>query len=210
MAFAEESLRAFLDELASDLPAPGGGSVAALAGALGAALVSMVASLTIGSEKYRNNWEQMGEVKRESERLRERFLELMNEDTEAFNSFIAALKSPKNTDIEKSSRREAISLAAKRITEVPLDTLGLCADVASFALKAAELGNPNAVSDAGSSALMAEAAGKAAAYNVRINLPSLKDDVFAAEVRRRLHTTLEALEKSCRATEEKMNEMLGE
>jgi len=208
MAFAEESLKAFLDELASDSPAPGGGSVAALAGALGAALVSMVASLTMGSEKYRNNWEQMGEVRDESERLRGRFLELMNEDAEAFNSFIAALKLPRSTEVQKSSRREAISAAAKRITEVPLDTLGLCADVASLALKVAELGNPNAVSDAGSAALMAEAAGKAAAYNVRINLPSLKDEAFATEARHNLNATLEALEASCRAVERKMEEML--
>ena len=208
MAFAEESLKKFLDELASDLPAPGGGSVAALAGALGAALVSMVASLTVGNEKYRDSWEQIGEVRKESERLRERFLELMNDDTEAFNSFMVALKMPKGTEIEKSSRREAISVASKRITEVPLDTLSLCADVASFALKTAELGNPNAASDAGSAALMAEAAGKAAAYNVRINLPSLKDEAFAAEIRGKLCSALDALEMSCRKTEEKMNEML--
>ena len=181
MAFAEESLKAFLDELASDSPAPGGGSAAGLAGALAAALVSMVASLTTGSEKYRDNWEQMGGVARESERLRVRFLELMTEDADAFKLFMAALKLPKNTDDEKSARRDAMSAAAKRITEVPLETLGLCANAASLALKAAELGNPNAISDAGSAALMAEAAGKAAALNVRINLPSLKDEKFASE-----------------------------
>ena len=209
MSFKEESLKAFLDELASDSPAPGGGSAAGLAGALGAALVSMVASLTVSSEKYRDKWEQMGDMIKESEQLRGRFLELMEDDAEAFKSYIAALKMPKNTDIEKSSRREAISAAAKRITEVPLATLALSADVASLALKAAELGNPNAVSDAGSAALMAEVAGKAAAYNVRINLPSLKDEQFASEVRRKLHAALGALETSCRATEEKMNEMLG-
>jgi len=209
MLFEEDSLKAFLNELASDSPAPGGGSAAGLAGALGAALVSMVASLTTGSEKYRDSWEQMGGVTRESERLRGRLLELMNEDTEAFKSFIAALKMPKNTDSEKSARRDAMSAASKRITEVPLETLGICAEVASLAFKAAELGNPNAVSDAGSAALMAEAAGKAAALNVRINLPSLKDEAFASEARRKLQASLGALEANCRATERKMNEMLG-
>ena len=209
MVFEEETLKAFLDELASDSPAPGGGSAAGLAGALGAALVSMVASLTIGSEKYRDNWEQMGEVMKESERLRGRFLELMTEDADAFNSFMAALKLPKSTDIEKSARLDAMSAAAKRITEVPLETLGLCANAASLALKAAELGNPNTASDAGSAALMAEAAGKAAALNVRINLSSLKDEEFASEAGRKLHAGLDALEISCRAVEAKMNEMLS-
>ena len=209
MMFGEESLKAFLDELASGSPAPGGGSAAGLAGAVGAALVSMVASLTIGSEKYRDSWGQMDEVTRESERLRGRLLELMNEDAQAFNSFMAALKLPKNTDGEKSARRDAMSAASKRITEVPLETLGICVEVAALALKAAELGNPNALSDAGSAALMAEAAGKAAALNVRINLPSLKDEAFASEARRKLQASLGALEANCRATERKMNEMLG-
>ena len=209
MPFANDTIKSFLDDLASESPAPGGGSVAGLGGALGAALVSMVASLTVGNEKYRDNWERMSEAKKESERLIERFLELMNEDALAFNSFIAVLKMPKGTDEEKSARREAMAAATKRITEVPLRTLGLCVDTAALALEAAELGNPNTVSDAGSAALMAEAAGKAAAYNVRINLPSLKDEAFASEARRKLAAALEALEANCRSVGAMMDKALG-
>ncbi|MDR1472376.1 MAG: cyclodeaminase/cyclohydrolase family protein [Synergistaceae bacterium] len=208
MAFETETVRDFLDILASDAPAPGGGSVAAIGGALGAALVSMVSNLTTGKEKYRDNWSGMEEVRSKSEPMRAKFVKLMNDDTESFNEFMAAMKMPKDTDEQKESRGAAMAYASKSATEVPLATLELCAEMAGLALLAARLGNRNAASDAGSAALLAEAAGKAAAYNVRINLPGIRDEAFAESARSRMRGALSSLEKKCRETERLMDHIL--
>ena len=209
MNFEKQQIQLFLDELASDAPAPGGGSVAALGGSLGAALVTMVANLTVGREKYKEHWDAMAEARDKSEPMRKRFVELMNEDTEAFNAYMGAMKLPKETDEEKAARRKAMEEASKGATMVPLETLELCVSLAEAARKAMQHGNQNAVSDAGVAALYAQAAGKAAGLNVRINLPSIKDEKFAAEVRDRMTRALDALAKSCRETEDGINKALG-
>ncbi|MDR3279982.1 MAG: cyclodeaminase/cyclohydrolase family protein [Synergistaceae bacterium] len=209
MAFEADTIKVFLDELASDSPAPGGGSVAALGGALGAALVSMVSNLTIGKEKYRENWAAMEEIAQESERLRGEFVRLMNEDTESFNVFMSAMKMPRDTDEQKAARGSALADAAKGATEVPLSTLEKCAEMACLASRAVSLGNPNTASDAGSAVLLAEAAGKGAAYNVRINLPGIKDEIYAAEARRRMASALDRIAKSSGEAERSMDKILG-
>ena len=209
MAFDEQTINNFLDELSSDSPAPGGGSAAALVGALGAALVSMVSNLTIGKEKFKENWAVMEEVRGGSGRLISEFARLMNEDTESFKAFMAAARLPKDTDDQKASRRTAMELASKNATEVPLRTLESCAEMAALALKAVRLGNPNTASDAGSAALLAAAAGRAAAYNVRINLSGIKDLEFIAQAKRRMSGALTSLDKFSRDAEKKMNEILG-
>jgi glutamate formiminotransferase/formiminotetrahydrofolate cyclodeaminase len=208
MPFQNDTIKQFLDALASDAPAPGGGSVAALSGALGAALVTMVSNLTIGREKYRENWAAMEVILEASNCLLGKFLKLMDEDTEAFNEFMAAMKLPRNTDVEKEVRNAAIAEASKKVTEVPLATLERCAEIAELAAKAAKLGNPNTASDAGSAALMAEAAGKAAAYNVRINLPGIKDEEFEKSIRERLYKALSSIDDSCQSAEETMDKLL--
>ncbi|MDR1966356.1 MAG: cyclodeaminase/cyclohydrolase family protein [Synergistaceae bacterium] len=210
MAFASGTVKKFLDDLASDSPAPGGGSVAALGGALGAGLVSMVSRLTVGREKYRGNWEAMEAILSESEPLREKLAFLMDEDTKSFNALMAALKLPKESEAEKSARREAIEDASKASTEVPLATLEACAGIAKLASNAARLGNPNAASDAGSAALLAEAAGKAAAYNVRINLPGIKDAAFVSKARERMKRALGEISQSCLDAYEEMDRILGD
>ncbi|MDR1133234.1 MAG: cyclodeaminase/cyclohydrolase family protein, partial [Synergistaceae bacterium] len=101
MPLGKETLNKFLDDLASDLPAPGGGSVAALGTSLAFALVSMVSNLTVGKEKYRANWEKMASAAETSERLRIKSLALMDDDVESFNAYMAALKMPKETDAQK-------------------------------------------------------------------------------------------------------------
>lgn len=173
----------FVKELASDSPAPGGGSVAALAGSIGAALSVMVASLTVGKEKYKDAWDEMASVKDEGEKLAEKFIELMEDDSRAFNLFMDALQMPKSTDQEKSERSKAIQDATKKAIEVPLQTLKECLTVVRLAKAAASKGNPNAVTDAGSAAVLAKAAAVAASYNVKINLLGLKDKDFAAKVK---------------------------
>ena len=209
MKFEEMSLGAFIDELASDSPAPGGGSVAALCGSLASALTSMVGSLTIGKEKYKDNWETIKKARAESETLRAEFIKLMNEDTESFNLFMAAMKLPKNTEDEKKTRKAAMAEASKSATDVPLRTLEACAAASKLAYGAACFGNPNAASDAGSAALLADAAGKAAAYNVRINLPGIKDEVFAAECRARMTEALKTITDYSQKTAAKMEEILA-
>ena len=190
MEFEETTIKAFIDELASNSPAPGGGSVAALCGSLAAGLEAMVANLTLGKEKYRTGWDKMHKVLEEGEKLRAEFISLMNEDTESFNLFMQALKMPKETEEQKASRKAAMGEASKAATAVPLRTLESCVKAAELSFTVAKYGNSNAVSDAGVAALLAEAAGKAASYNVKINLPGIADEAFTKECRERMEKAL--------------------
>lgn len=209
MKFEEMKVQEFIDELASNSPAPGGGSVAALGGSLGAGLVSMVCNLTIGKEKYKENWTVMEGVLAKSEAIRAKFVELMNKDTESFNVFMTAMKMPKATDEEKAARKAAMGEAAKLATEVPLVTLETCAELSEIALVAAAHGNPNAASDGGCAALLAEAAGKSAAYNVRINLPGVSDEAFVAQCKARMLNALDTIENHSRDNSDHMDKVLG-
>jgi len=193
MKLAELTVKAFTDELASSSPAPGGGSVAALAASLGSALSSMVGRLTVGKEKYKENWESMEKVIESGDALKERFLKLMEEDTEAFNDFMAAMKMPKDTEEQKAARSKAMQEGLKKAVQVPLETLKACRTLAEIAITAAEKGNPNAITDAGTAALLAKAAGIAAAYNVRINLGSIKDEAFVSETNQVVKEALDSI-----------------
>lgn len=174
----KKSLQTFLDELASPSPAPGGGSVAALAGALGAALTSMVCHLTIGKKKYADVEETMKAILKESEELRSRFTLLIDKDTEAFNKVMEAFTLPKDSEAQRSLREAAIASATKEATLIPLEVMKHCIDGLALALKVARNGNKNSVSDAGVSALMLQAACESAALNVKINLNALTDMEF--------------------------------
>jgi glutamate formiminotransferase/formiminotetrahydrofolate cyclodeaminase len=198
-----------MNELASPSPAPGGGSVAAVAGALAASLVSMVSLLTIGKEKYRGRWDEMNEVLGKSERLRIIFLKLADEDTESFNEYMAALKMRKNTDERVAARKKALEAASKRAAEVPLSTLEHCVETAALAARACVIGNRGSSSDAGSAALLAKAAGNAAAYNVRINLPGVHDGVFVNETKKKLDLWVDSISKNCADASEIMDGILG-
>ncbi|MDD4835559.1 MAG: cyclodeaminase/cyclohydrolase family protein [Dethiosulfovibrio sp.] len=201
MKLSDLTVKGFIEELASESPAPGGGSVAALAGSLGAALSAMVAGLTVGKEKYKDNWEIMEKVQSEGTALQNRFLDLMEKDTEAFNCFRAAMKLPKATDEEKAARSKAMQEATKKAIEVPFETMKECAAMVKLADIASTKGNPNAVTDAGSAAVLARAAAVAASYNVKINLMGLKDEAFAAKIRSEMDETLKAIETSVAAIE---------
>jgi formiminotetrahydrofolate cyclodeaminase len=173
-----KTLAAFLDELASSSPAPGGGSVAALAGALGAALTSMVCNLTIGKKKYAAAEEEMKKILVQSEEMRELFTALIDKDTEAFNKVMEAFSLPKETEPQKALRSAAIREATKEATNVPLEVMKHCIDALALTQQVADSGNVNSVSDAGVSAYMLHAAVEAAALNVRINLNNLNDSEF--------------------------------
>ena len=194
-------VRDFIIELASDSPAPGGGSVAALCGALGAALASMVAGLTVGKEKHRENWEVMEKTGRKAAELRKTFEALIQEDTTAFNTYMSALKMPKETEEEKAARKEKMQQGLKEAAEVPLRTLEACRDLEELALPAVAKGNPNAITDGGTAALLALAAGKAAAYNIRINLGGIKDEAFVTHTENQVRELLTAIEARAKEIE---------
>jgi formiminotetrahydrofolate cyclodeaminase len=188
------SLRTFLKELGSGSATPGGGSVAALCGAMGAALSAMVARLTVGRQAFRNAWEGMRRVQEEADGLAERFLVLAQQDTDAYREVIAALKLPRESEGEKSYREEARQKAMKRAASVPLDTLRLCERLIGIAQEAVEHGTPVTLTDAGAAVHLAHAAARVAAYNVRINLATLKDNAFVEGYKREVEEILGRME----------------
>lgn len=191
MALTDKPVSNFLDELASDVPAPGGGSVAALGGALGAALVSMVCNLTLGKKGYEEVQGDIEDLLSQSEALRLKLAGLLEKDVEAYTGYSVAAKLPRGTDEEKASRGVAMQAALKTATDVPLSIAEAAVEVMDLCMPAAEKGNKWAVSDAGVAVLMAEAALRSAALNVLINLGTLKDQEFVADRRARLESLLE-------------------
>lgn len=195
-----KTITSFLDELASASPAPGGGSVAALAGALGAALTAMVCNLTIGKKKYGEVEDEMKRILVQAEALRVQFATLVDSDTAAFNKVMEAYALPKESDAQKTLRTAAIRAATKEATLVPLEVMKHCIDALALAQNVAAKGNGNSVSDAGVSALMLHAACESAALNVRINLNGLDDGEFVGwkkdELESLLKTSRMMLEES--------------
>jgi glutamate formiminotransferase/formiminotetrahydrofolate cyclodeaminase len=170
---AEQAVPEFVDEVASSAPTPGGGSVAALAGSLAAALATMVARLTIGKKRYAEHEARMREIERAGDVLRRELLELVTEDAKAYEGFVAAAKMSQRTPEEVATREKAQADAARNAAAVPLRTADACLRALELASAVAEVGNQNAVSDAGVAAWMARAGAEGAALNVAINLPSV-------------------------------------
>jgi formiminotetrahydrofolate cyclodeaminase len=204
----KRTLNAFLDDLASSAPAPGGGAVAALSGALGAALTAMVCNLTIGKKKYADVEEDLKPVLAASEQLRGTFFHLIDRDTVAFAKVMEAFGLPKDTEPQKALRSAAVLEATKEATLVPLEVMKHCIDALALAQQAASKGNINAISDAGVSALMLHAACEGAALNVKVNLNSLEDSDFVGwkldDVGSLLSTSRMMLEEIQSIVEERM------
>jgi formiminotetrahydrofolate cyclodeaminase len=201
--YIDQPLRHFMDKLASKSPEPGGGSVAALTGAMGAALVSMVSNLTLGKEKYKDVQKQIEALLQESEKLRTEMQDLIQKDTEVYGALSDVYKMPKNTDAEKAARTAKMQEALKKACEVPLEIGLKSLEVAKLAERAADLGNVAAVSDAGVAVLLAQACAQSAALNVKINVNSIKDETFNKDAWSRMQSALTqvgALEKSVLAT----------
>ncbi|MEW6552778.1 MAG: cyclodeaminase/cyclohydrolase family protein [Actinomycetota bacterium] len=177
--YVEKPMIVFLDKLASRSPEPGGGSVSALVAALGAALVSMVANLTLGKEKYADVQEQVEALLKSSEKLRADLQGLIQKDTEVYADVSAAFKLPRESEEEKEERAARIQDALKLATEVPFEIAEKCLEVARLSETSALIGNVGAVSDAGVAVLLAEAAAQSAALNVKINVNSIEDRGFS-------------------------------
>lgn len=175
------SMDEFLDRLASGDPTPGGGSAAAIMGAMGAALVSMVCNVSFGKKGCEAAEPELKNMLVSSEELRRRLTALVAEDIAAFDSLMAAYKLPKSSDAEKSLRAETIQGSLKRATEVPLECARACAQVVQMARRAAQLGYRHVISDVGVGVAAADAALRSAALNVFINAPALKDRRFAEQ-----------------------------
>ncbi len=190
MRLIDKPVSHFLDELASSAPAPGGGSVAALSGALGAALISMVCNLTLGKRGYEEVQGDIEDLLAQAEALRKELTDLLEADVAAYTAYSQAAKLPRETEEQKAVRSEAMQNALKNATLVPMRIAEAAVKVMDLCMPVAEKGNKFAVSDAGVAVLMAEASLRSAALNVLINLGTLKDEAFVAEKRQQLDSLL--------------------
>ena len=187
---AQDTLQTFLDGLASAAPTPGGGGAAAISGAMGAALLSMVCNLTIGKKKYVEVEGELREILGQSEALRAELTGMIADDVAAFDAVMGAYGLPKATDEEKAARADRIQAALKIATDVPLACCRACRKVIDLSQSVADKGNLNVISDAGVAVLSAHAGLRSAALNVYVNAKGLDDRAFADERLRELETLL--------------------
>ena len=183
MELKEMSVAEMAAMTASKSPAPGGGSIAAMIGAFGAALSAMVANLTIGKKAYEDVREEMQSLIETAEEIRLELLDAIQKDSESFNDFIAALGMPKETDEEKAARTAAMQRSLKEAAEIPYQTAVTAARVMPLAEKVVQKGNAKAVTDGLVSAMMARTAVRSALVNVRINLESINDTEYVAQMK---------------------------
>jgi glutamate formiminotransferase/formiminotetrahydrofolate cyclodeaminase len=193
------TLREFADELSTDSPAPGGGSVAALAGCMSGALSSMVANLTWPKKEYKEHRQEMLKLPVAAQKLKDFFLYAIDRDTEAFNRVMDCFRLPKDTKEEKKAREKAIEDATKGAIDVPFEVLKGTLEALDLAAAVVERGNRNSISDAGVAGIMAKACAEGAYYNVVINLPGISDKEYVkkayAEAKKVLAAVREKAEK---------------
>ena len=178
--FADLTVAQLLAALASPDPTPGGGTAAAIAGAMGTSLLAMVAGLAKSKNNLDHEKASLAAAKAALEPVSSRLMELADADTGAFDDVMAAYRRPKTTDEEKAARTVAIQAALRRATDVPLETLRACAEALTHARPVTDYGNPSATSDVGVAIGLLKAAAEGAAANVRINLAGLKDEAYKA------------------------------
>lgn len=178
------TLTAFTDLLASDAPAPGGGSTAALEGALGVALTHMVAGLTVGKSKYAEHQTLMEELLQKTGRIKNDFIDVIDRDTEAFNGVSAVFTMPKGTDEEKAARTAAMQAALKECTKTPYEMMTYALEALRLTRSAVGKSNASAASDLGVAALSLKAAVQGAWLNILINIGGIKDEAFVNEYRK--------------------------
>jgi methenyltetrahydrofolate cyclohydrolase len=189
------TVEAFVDELASAAPVPGGGSASAIAGSLGAALIAMVSALSAGRPKYADHAALHAAAAETGQRLKGRFLDLADEDATAYGTFASARKMPRESDQERDARSAAMRAAARTASEIPLATVEACLELVAAAESLAGRSNVNAASDLDVAALLGEAAGRGAAANVLINLPDVEDEAYTGEMTARVMGLLDSIEE---------------
>jgi formiminotetrahydrofolate cyclodeaminase len=182
--FSRQTLQEFLGALASDAPTPGGGTAAAVAGAMGAALAGMVATLTLSREKYAAAHDAVRPIGEAAAAGRAELLALARRDAEAYDAVVAARRMPKESEEQKAARARAIAAATRQAAETPMETARLAVRILESLPELVEKGNPNAASDAGAAALLLEAAAEAALLNVSINLGGAEDPDFVSRMQK--------------------------
>jgi len=194
----------FVDEVSRDTPAPGGGSIAALAGALGSALASMVVNLSIGKGEFDPRYDELCQLAEKAQVAKDELIRAVDADTEAFNEVLAGMRMAKDTPEQLALRAKAIQAGYKLAAEVPLRTAQLCREVLDFCQAAADIGNKAVMSDAGVGALMAYAGVQGAIHNVRINLPHTKDEAFISKMKADLGELLAESKEICAAIQQQV------
>ncbi len=185
----------FVDEVSRDSPAPGGGSVAALSGALGAALGTMVANLSTSKAGFEEHKDELAEIAKKGQNTKDELVKAIDDDTSAFDEVIKAMRMPKDTDEEKEYRHIEMQKGYQSATLVPLKTVENCRNALEICKKISEIMDEGMASDVGSGALMANAGAIAAAYNVRINLKSINDEKFSTDTKKKLDKLLQECNK---------------
>ena len=192
--YIEETLHSYLDDLASAQPTPGGGSTAALSGAMGAALASMVCRITLGKEAYAEVKQEIEELLGRTENLRSRFQQLVQEDIEAYGRLAASYKLPRGTSEERTYRTGMLQKQLVEAASVPLEVVECAAELIQSCQKIAGVGSISLLSDVATGAMLASCSGKSAAYMVHINVRSIKNESLVVELEDRLNTALSRIE----------------
>lgn len=198
----------FVDEVSRDTPAPGGGSVAALAGALGGALASMVANLSVGKGEFDDRYDILCSLAERAQAAKDALIRAVDEDTRAFDAVLAGMRMPQDTEEERAERTRAIQEGYRTATLVPMATAERCLEAMALCREMAGMASPQMISDVGTGALLGHAGAKAAGYNVRINLPHIADEALRSELHGRLDALLAEAAEVARAVEEQVDAAL--
>ena len=190
MGVKDQTVEAYLASVAAAAPTPGGGSVSALVGALAVALTRMVGGLAMGKTGYESSQDELRELEARAEPLQRRLVVLADEDSAAYDRVVQAMRLPRSSDAERAARVAALQAAYRQATEIPLETVARCVEALALVRTAAEKGNRGASTDCGVAALLAEAAIRGASLNVRVNLASLKDEVYRSAAESQLEASL--------------------
>jgi len=204
--YLDQPLKIYLDDLASAKPTPGGGSATALSCAMGAALASMVARLTLGKAEYAGVQQEIESLVQRVESLRERFQQLIQEDIDAYGRLAASFKMPHDSDAERAARTSAIQAQLVEASLVPLEIVERAAELMQLCQRISEIGNVNILSDVGIGAMLASSAGTGAGWLVRINLRAMKDLEQASVLSDRLGAALERIS----ACSQRVTNIIGE
>jgi formiminotetrahydrofolate cyclodeaminase len=202
-------VESYLADAAAKLPAPGGGSVSALAGALGATMAEMAANFTVGKKKFRDVESEVQDILDQCDAGYRKLLELMDRDVEAYSTVDEAYAMPRNTDEEKAARTKAIQGALRVALGTPLETLRQCLALIRLLDRLVETANPNLISDVGVAAILLEAALRGAKMNVEINLAWLKDQDFVSQTRQEIDAAAQEARRAAASVVQRVYTTMG-
>lgn len=207
--YLDDTIRKYLEDATSGAPTPGGGSVAALAGALGLSMACMAANFTVGKKKYKDVEAETKELLGRCAAARDDLANLMDLDTQAYGAVSQAYALPKDTPEQKKARAAAIQKGLKAAMDAPLQAVRVCRDALEVVRRLADIANPNLITDVGVAAILAESALRAAKLNVEINLKFLKDEELVPRTREEIEAAASAAKRLSEETLAKVSEAIG-